>query len=303
SWRSDDSVDVFNSEARSSSNHAPASQPEARNPSRPLFLDSIQASKNISAAFPSFGAGKADVSDLNVNRLQDSESSAFQMSVNSISNGDATGIFNNAIMNKGDTFFQKQNEDFAALEQHIEDLTQEKFSLQRALEASRALVDSLASENSTLTESFNQQGSAVDELKLELEKLRGEIKVQMVEFEGIKEAYVNAQMECNAADERAKLLASEVIGLEEKALRLRSNELKLERDLENSQTELSYLRKKMSSIEKDREDLTSTINALQEEKKLMQSRLRKASSSGGKSNDFDKAAISKKDAATSTENL
>lgn len=41
--------------------------------------------------------------------------------------------------------------------QHIEDLTQEKFSLQRALEASRALAESLASENSALTESFNQQ--------------------------------------------------------------------------------------------------------------------------------------------------
>lgn len=41
--------------------------------------------------------------------------------------------------------------------QHIEDLTQEKFSLQRALEASRALAESLASENSSLTETYNQQ--------------------------------------------------------------------------------------------------------------------------------------------------
>lgn len=32
----------------------------------------------------------------------------------------------------------------------------------------------------------------------------------------MKIEYANAQMECNAADERAKLLASEVIGLEEK---------------------------------------------------------------------------------------
>ena len=41
--------------------------------------------------------------------------------------------------------------------QHIEDLTQEKFSLQRALEASRALAESLAAENSSLTDSYNQQ--------------------------------------------------------------------------------------------------------------------------------------------------
>lgn len=41
--------------------------------------------------------------------------------------------------------------------QHIEDLTQEKFSLQRALEASRALAESLATENSSLTDNYNQQ--------------------------------------------------------------------------------------------------------------------------------------------------
>lgn len=41
--------------------------------------------------------------------------------------------------------------------QHIEDLTQEKFSLQRALEASRALAESLAAENSSATDNYNQQ--------------------------------------------------------------------------------------------------------------------------------------------------
>ena len=41
--------------------------------------------------------------------------------------------------------------------QHIEDLTQEKFSLKRALESSRSLAESLTSENSSLTENYNQQ--------------------------------------------------------------------------------------------------------------------------------------------------
>lgn len=41
--------------------------------------------------------------------------------------------------------------------QHIEDLTQEKFSLQRALESSRVLAESLAAENSSLTDNYNQQ--------------------------------------------------------------------------------------------------------------------------------------------------
>ncbi|KAK8306039.1 hypothetical protein V6Z12_D03G102800 [Gossypium hirsutum] len=63
------------------------------------------------------------------------------------------------------------------------------------------------------------------------------------ELESFKMEYANARLECNTADERANILASEVIGLEEKALRLRSNELKLERQLENSQAEISSFNK------------------------------------------------------------
>ncbi|KAG5222420.1 protein BLISTER [Salix suchowensis] len=171
---------------------------------------------------------------------------------------------------------------------HIEDLTQEKFSLQRALEASRALAESLAAENSSLTDSYNQQRGVVNQLKSDMEQLQEEIKAHLVELESAKIACANAQLECNAADERAKLLASEVIGLEEKALRLRSSELKLER-------------KKMSSLEKDRQDLQLTIDALQEEKKLLQSKLRKASVTE-KSAGVSRSA-EKKNVATSTEDL
>ncbi|XP_062166568.1 protein BLISTER isoform X2 [Alnus glutinosa] len=196
---------------------------------------------------------------------------------------------------KQEFYSAKQNEDFAALEQHIEDLTQEKFSLQRALEASQALAESLASENSSATDSYNQQRSVVNQLKSDMEKLQEEIKAQLVELESVKIEYSNAQLECNAADERAKLLAAEVIGLEEKALRLRSSELKLERQLEKSQAEISSYRKKMSSLEKERQDLQSTIDALQEEKKLLQSKLRKASTSN--------TSLNKRDTSTSTEDL
>ncbi|GKV35321.1 hypothetical protein SLEP1_g43612 [Rubroshorea leprosula] len=114
--------------------------------------------------------------------------------------------------------------------------------------------------------------------------------------------YTNARLECTAADERANILASEVIGLEEKALRLRSNELKLERQLENTQAEISSYKKKMSSLEKECQDLQSTIDALQEEKKVLQSKVWNASSSG-KSIDITKSAASRKDMSTSTEDL
>ncbi|MFQ6632341.1 hypothetical protein Gotur_009314, partial [Gossypium turneri] len=156
-------------------------------------------------------------------------------------------VANENVSEKNHEFYStKQNEDFAALEQHIEDLTQEKFSLQRALEASRTLAESLAAENSSLTDSYNQQRSVVNQLKSDMEKLQEEIKAQLTELESFKMEYTNARLECNAADERANILASEVIGLEEKvinfligALRLRSNELKLERQLENTVAEIS----------------------------------------------------------------
>ncbi|TYG80196.1 hypothetical protein ES288_D02G197200v1 [Gossypium darwinii] len=63
--------------------------------------------------------------------------------------------------------------------------------------------------------------------------------VLQAELESFKMEYANVRLECNAANERANILASKVISLEEKALRLRSNELKLERQLENSHAEIS----------------------------------------------------------------
>ncbi|KAL5707832.1 hypothetical protein ACHQM5_018689 [Ranunculus cassubicifolius] len=196
----------------------------------------------------------------------------------------------------------KKDENFAALEQYIEDLTQEKFTLMRDLEAARTLSESLAAENSSLTDSYNQQRATVNQLKSDMESLQEEINSQLRELESFKIEYGNAQLECNAADERAKILASEVIGLEEKSLKLRSSELKLERQLENSNAEITSYKKKVSSLQKERQDLQFTIDALQEEKKLLQNKLRKASGSG-KSIEAIKPPSSVKNVSTSTEDL
>ncbi|XP_019464911.1 PREDICTED: uncharacterized protein LOC109363192 isoform X2 [Lupinus angustifolius] len=55
----------------------------------------------------------------------------------------------------------------------------------------------------------------------------------------------------------------------------------------------------MSSLDKDRQDMKSTIDALQEEKKVLLSKLRKASGIG-KSNE---SQINKRDVSTSTEDI
>ncbi|XP_011029707.1 PREDICTED: uncharacterized protein LOC105129379 isoform X1 [Populus euphratica] len=323
----------FKSDAKISSNHVPqysVTSESNKRRSRPSFLDSLNVSRSSSQS--SFRHSEPEKSFIintsKSNGIDALGSSAFQklpvetetarnfselmpssmpssfdhatpFSVSPV-NG-VTNANENSMERNHEFYLPKQNEDFSALEQHIEDLTQEKFSLQRALEASRALAESLAAENSSLTDSYNQQRGVVNQLKSDMEQLQEEIKAHLVELESAKIACANAQLECNAADERAKLLASEVIGLEEKALRLRSSELKLERQLESSQTEITSYKKKMSSLEKDRQDLQSTIDALQEEKKLLQSKLHKASV-------IEKSACvsrnaEKKNVATSTEDL
>ncbi|XP_024979397.1 protein BLISTER isoform X2 [Cynara cardunculus var. scolymus] len=293
----------FRTEAVPSHNQTSMSPSVAGRRSRPSFLDSI-VSRNSSTSLSE--ADKANPFSSKVYPVEAPVSS------------DPKNFMNSSIANMGDLFRQgvneldmerrnnfhstKQNEDFAALEQHIEDLTQEKFSLQRALEASQVLAESLATENSALTDSYNQQGGVVNQLKSDMERLQEEIKGLLVELEAVRSEYGNARLECNAADERAKLLASEVIGLEEKALRLRSNELKLERQLENLEAEMSSQKRRISSLEKERQDLQFTIDALQEEKKLLQSKLRKAPGIGN-SVDTKKSQPAKKEASTSTDDL
>ncbi|KAI7979308.1 Protein BLISTER [Camellia lanceoleosa] len=295
SWPSESPSTAFSFDGRSSSSHVPLYPAVAEISTRryrPSFLDSINMPKvpltepgrvesskfsdRDAVASSAFETSFTETETIHpFSKLRDPNvASAFEHSMTSTvsaRNGDDMygHTFNENMDRRHDSYSRKQDEDFAALEQHIEDLTQEKFSLQRALEASQTLAESLASENSALTDSYNQQE----------------------DLESLKREYANVQLECNASDERCKV-----------ALKLRSSELKLERQLENSQAEISSFKKKMSSLEKERQDLQSTIDALQEEKKLLQVKLRKASVNG-KFVDVSKSPTNKKDVSTSTEDL
>ncbi|KAG2294142.1 hypothetical protein Bca52824_040811 [Brassica carinata] len=246
---------------------------------RPSFLDSLHISKAPETQYQHPGK-EADLTTPSGSQLTGGDGFGLSSRQHVPRKIDSNGPSFTIMPGFTDYSMPKQNDDFSTLEQHIEDLTQEKFSLQRDLDASRALATSLASENSSMTDTYNQQ----------------------VELESFRIEYANAQLECNAADERSQILAAEVISLEDKVLRLRSSELKLERELENAQAEISSYKKKLQSVEKDRQDLQSTIKALQEEKKVLQTMVQKASS-GGKSTDLVKSSTSRKNASTSTEGL
>ncbi|KAL8160344.1 LOW QUALITY PROTEIN: hypothetical protein V2J09_001881 [Rumex salicifolius] len=309
---SDTSSKGFNFGDRDSTSQAPlqsATHETFPRRSRPSFLDSLNIAKAPSTSGFSYPQSQSDRHYVAESASQNSfgQNGSLDSHLDDVNSqnsySDVSYQEKNPFMNqeKYADLQQKPNEDFSTLEQHIEDLTQEKFSLQRALEASKTLAESLAAENSSLTESYNQQGGAVSQLKTDIQSLQAEISTLLAEHESIRIQYVNAQLECNAADERAKLLASEVIGLEEKALRLRSNELKLEKELERSNAEIASCKKKMLKLEREQQDLKMTIDALQEEKKLLQSKLRKASSSGQSIGNVD--LKSKIHVSTSTDDL
>nr|CAB3475192.1 unnamed protein product [Digitaria exilis] len=191
--------------------------------------------------------------------------------------------------------------------QLIEDLTMEKFSLQRSLQKSQELAETLATDNSALTDKFNQQAHVISQLTSDMERLQEEIQAQLLALESVRTEYANAQLECSAADERAKVLAAEVILLEDKALKLRSSELKLEKEVEGLHSEISSYRRKVSSLEKERQHLQSTVEALQEgmslKKKLLYSKLRNIPVNEKATTAIEKPSADKRDASTATEDL
>ncbi|EMS53290.1 hypothetical protein TRIUR3_23314 [Triticum urartu] len=268
--------------------------PTAYNRSRPSFLDSIGVQRALPAEAPYveplkasnklFSSSNSESSSVQQPSQQSTQNNVVDNSViagrqeyNSEKGPYGNSILPDSLPSKdekslqyGNQMFQdftsrEKDDGFASLEQLIEDLTTEKFSLQRTLEKSQELAQNLATDNSALTDKFNQQAHVISQLTSDMERLQDEIQAQLLALETIRSEYANAQLECNAADERGKVLAAEVILLEDKALKLRSNELKLEKEVEGLNSEISSYKRKVSSLEKERQHLQSTVEALQED--------------------------------------
>ncbi|EFJ13634.1 hypothetical protein SELMODRAFT_424255 [Selaginella moellendorffii] len=191
-----------------------------------------------------------------------------------------------------------RKDDFAALEQHIEDLTQEKFSLLRGLDKAKALVETLTQANSALTEDYNQQGAKVNELKDELARFQQEFRSQEAVLKNLKAERDRAVQESTSAVERSRGFAAEIVGLEEKILKTRSQELKSQKEVQSLRAEVESCRRQILSIEKDRLNAISLNDALQEEKKLLLSRIREAADKT-----YPIKSASTEDASTSTDDL
>ena len=117
--------------------------------------------------------------------------------------------------------------DFKELQQHIGELTEEKFTLQLCLEQQTALADRLAVENEELTMQVNTSGRALEESRYELDVRRREVAVARADIAAAMAERDAYEMGARESSERAKTLAIEVVALEEKLLKMKSEQLKM----------------------------------------------------------------------------
>ena len=118
----------------------------------------------------------------------------------------------------------------------------------------------------------------VNQLKEEIEQLELRIKERDAFAMALMTDRDRAEQDSAAAREQSQAMAGEVIVLENRIRTLRSHELKMEKDMGTLSSELDSHKKQAAAWEKDRAHLQTLIDALQEEKKVLQVRLRKVAS-------------------------
>ncbi|GHP06106.1 hypothetical protein PPROV_000485300 [Pycnococcus provasolii] len=120
-------------------------------------------------------------------------------------------------------------EDAPSYEELIDQLTREKFDLQRGLESQLSAMDNLVTENENLTEQYNAQGARLSALQEELTTVRESAMTLAATSEMLVRERDGAKAASAAAIERSQQLAAEVIQLEETVLKLKSEKLRRER--------------------------------------------------------------------------
>lgn len=148
----------------------------------------------------------------------------------------------------------------SVLQQHIDELTTEKFSLQRSVEQQQALVQRLANENEELTRRLNGITAAMEAMELEVETRRREVATARTHVQSAMAERDAFELSAREASERASSLATEVVALEEKVLTMKGNEL---REL-NEREELT------NGLLRENEEMKEHIQQLKEELQKLQ---------------------------------
>lgn len=122
---------------------------------------------------------------------------------------------------KAELAHRSSKQDFKALQHHIQELTEEKFMLQRGLEHQAILAQQLADENEILAQKCNEQSLLVEASRKDIDRLLHNISKSSALLDAAtaeKDAAIAAAKE---SGHRARSLASEVVSLEERLLKFK----------------------------------------------------------------------------------
>ncbi|CAL8464577.1 g4112 [Coccomyxa elongata] len=165
---------------------------------------------------------------------------------------------------------------FAALQQYIDELTQEKYELLRGMSSQRKVAETLEAQNQAIAEDFNCQAAQMGALREELTQLHAEVNAQRMALAAIAAERDAARSSATDSAERLKRLAAEVVDLEERVLRARSNELRAEKEAAAAAQAARRAHSAVQSALLERGNLQSIVDTLQEEKCSLHVKLRKA---------------------------
>eukprot|EP00798_Chlamydomonas_sp_ICE-L_P025114 gene25114-10755_t len=155
---------------------------------------------------------------------------------------------------------------FTVLQEHIDELTEQKLELLRGLAQQNRLAADLAEENSKANDRLNDQAKEFAELRKKVKQYELEMHAQALalqsmdmdrdsarahiseasersnllasEVVALEQQLLNGKAAYNEASERSNLLASEVVALEQQLLNGKAAKLKLERKLEERDGQL-----------------------------------------------------------------
>lgn len=165
---------------------------------------------------------------------------------------------------------------FKELQQHIDNLTQEKYELLRGIEQQSKLASTLAGENESLASDYNQMAKVVEDLRKQVAKYEAEIEAQLLALEGLRRERDGSRSGAMESNERAKALAQEVVSLEEQLLKLQSQQLKATREMERAKDTQAAAERKASSLLKERQSIRQELEAMKEERLQLAVKLRRA---------------------------
>ncbi|GFR43629.1 hypothetical protein Agub_g4728 [Astrephomene gubernaculifera] len=152
---------------------------------------------------------------------------------------------------------------FAALQQHIDELTEEKLALSRGLQQQTRINEQLAEENQALMLQYNARGAAMEELQRKIKQYEQELQAQALSLEGFSEERHAARSSYAEASARAQAMAAEVVGLESQVLQLKSAVLKAERAAEESQQRARTLEKQVASLTQEAAERAQELQQVQ----------------------------------------